>query len=121
MGYEKTKDRFANGGRATEASIFGEAGAEWAIPEEHSARTAALLDAARRASGFTWGELLSRYGGLNAKADHTPVVLNYSPVINAGDASGVAGALAADKDRLLRMIRQAMDEARYRESVEVFA
>ena len=112
---------YATGGRATEASIFGEAGAEWAIPEEHSARTAALLDAARRASGFTWGELLSRYGGLNANANNTPVVLNYSPVINAGDANGVAGALAADKDRLLRMVRQAMNEARYRESVEVFA
>lgn len=29
---------FAEGGRADEASIFGEAGPEWAIPEEHSAK-----------------------------------------------------------------------------------
>ena len=112
---------FAEGGRADTPSIFGEAGAEWAIPEEHSERTAQLLDAARRASGFSWGDLIGRYGGLNANPQSSPVVLNYSPVINAGDANGVASALAADKDKLVRFIRQALDESRYRQSVEAFA
>ena len=50
---------FASGGRADVPSVFGEAGPEWAIPEEHSARTAALIDAVRRASGFSWAELVS--------------------------------------------------------------
>ena len=115
------EDGFALGGRATEASIFGEAGPEWAIPEAHTERTAQLLDAARRASGFTWGDIISRFGGLNANPQNSPVVLNYSPVINAGDARGVAGALAQDKDKLVKMIRQALDESKYRDSVEVFA
>ena len=114
-------DGYANGGRATEASVFGEAGPEWAIPERHDDRTAALLDAARRASGFTWGEIISRFGGLNANPNNSPVVLNYSPVINANDTNGVAGALAADKENLLKMIRRAMSESKYRDSVEAFA
>ena len=43
---------YADGGRADTASIFGEAGPEWAIPEQHTARTASLLEAAAKASGF---------------------------------------------------------------------
>ena len=112
---------FANGGRADQASVFGEAGPEWAIPEQHSERTAELLNAARRASGFTWGDLISRFGGLNANPNNSPVVLNYSPVINANDTSGVAGVLAEDKDRVMKMIRNALSEAKYRESVEAYA
>ena len=115
------EDEYALGGRATTASIFGEAGPEWAIPEAHTERTAQLLDAARRASGFTWGDIIGRFGGLNANPSNSPVVLNYSPVIHAGDARGVAGALAADKEKLVKMIRQALDESKYRDSVEVFA
>jgi len=115
------QEGFANGGRATTASVFGEAGPEWAIPEQHSERTAELLNAARRASGFTWGDLVSRFGGLNANPNNSPVVLNYSPVINANDTSGVAGALAADKDRVLKLIRNALSEAKYRDSVEAYA
>lgn len=102
-------------------SVFGEAGPEWAIPEEHSDRTAALLDAARKASGFTYGDLISRYGGLNANPQNSPVVLNYSPVINANDTSGVAGALQQDKDKLVKLIKTAIEESRFRQSVEAFA
>lgn len=112
--------KFAEGGRATEASIFGEAGPEWAIPEAHTDRTAALLNAARSASGFTWGDLISRFGGLNANPQNSPVVLNYSPVITAGDAGGVASVLAADKERVLKMIQQALEESKYRSSVEAY-
>ena len=112
---------YAEGGRAVTASIFGEAGPEWAIPEEHSARTAALLDAARRASGFTWGDLISRFGGLNANPNNQSVVLNYAPTINAGNASGVADVLSADKARLMRMMREAMEEQRFRDRVAVYA
>lgn len=91
---------FAEGGRATTASVFGEAGPEWAIPEEHSERTAALLNAARLASGFTWGDILGRFGGLNANANNMPGTLIYSPTINANDARGVEEALMNDKKRL---------------------
>lgn len=114
-------DDNAYGGRATEAAIFGEAGPEWAIPEAHTERTAELLNAAREASGFTWGDLISRFGGLNANPGNSPVVLNYSPVITAGDANGVAGVLAADKDRVLKMIKRALEDAKYRDSVEAYA
>lgn len=108
---------FAHGGRATEASIFGEAGAEWAIPEEHSENTAELLNAAREASGFTWPDLLERYGGLNSDTSSRPVVLNYSPTINAGDASGVEEALQNDKDRLEKWF----EEKQMRDRMEVYA
>lgn len=91
---------FAEGGRATSASIFGEAGPEWAIPEEHSERTAELLNAARAASGFTWPDLLERFGGLNADSGHTPSTFVYSPVIYAQDARGVETALQEDKMRM---------------------
>lgn len=112
---------YAEGGRATEPSIFGEAGAEWAIPEQHSERTADLLNAAREASGFTWGDLLSRYGGLNAGTGGRSLVVNYSPTVNAGNAEGVDRVLAADKNRLMRLVRQVLDEQRARDEVEVYA
>ena len=119
-GYGLLGGLFAEGGRADTPSVFGEAGPEWAIPEEHSDRTAALLDAARKASGFTYGDLVSRYGGLNANPQNSPVVLNYSPVINANDTSGVAGALQQDKDKLVKLIKTAIEESRFRQSVEAF-
>lgn len=96
---------YAEGGRATTASIFGEAGPEWAIPEEHSERTADLLNAARAASGFSWEELLGRFGGLNANPSTTPTTLVYSPTINAQNAEGVAEALEKDKERLIKYLR----------------
>ena len=104
------KAMYAEGGRATEASVFGEDGAEWAIPEEHSARTADLLNAARAASGFTWSDLIGRYGGLNGDAGHAPVTVNYAPVINAADAAGVDAALIRDKERLMKALRGLLDD-----------
>ena len=116
---------FAEGGRATEASIFGEAGPEWAIPEKHTERTASLLNAAREASGFTWDELIDRYGGLNADANHVNVNLNYSPTINAANADGVESILEKDKARIEQLvqaaIRRAMDNAALHDDVEVYA
>ena len=102
---------FASGGRATEASIFGEAGPEWAIPEQHTQRTAELLDAARAASGFTWPELLARNGGMNANPNNTPTTLVYSPTIYAQNAEGVEEKLIADKARLEKWFanKQMMD------------
>ena len=104
---------FAQGGRATEASIFGEAGAEWAIPEKHDARTAELLNMARAASGFTWEELLGSYGGLNAGiAQKGTTTVVYSPTINAADVTGVEQALADDKRRFEKWFNdRAMVEA----------
>lgn len=107
---------FASGGRATSASIFGEAGPEWAIPEEHTERTADLLNAARAASGFTWPELLERYGGLNAGTNAGGNTIVYSPTINAQDASGVDSVLKEDKKRLERW----MEEKRMLDEMEVY-
>lgn len=109
---------FAEGGRATEASIFGEGDtAEWAIPEEHTERTAELLDAARAASGFTWPELLARNGGLNANPGRAPMTLVYSPTIYAQDAEGVAEKLDADKARMEKWYA----EKQMLDGVEVYA
>lgn len=112
---------FANGGRATTASIFGEAGPEWAIPEEHTARTASLLNAARQASGFTWGDIISRFGGLNANAGNQNITLNYSPTINAADTQGITGALARDRESLKRLISDALRENRLRVEIASWA
>lgn len=110
------KKLFAEGGRATSASIFGEAGPEWAIPEEHSERTAELLDAARAASGFTWPDILARFGGLNADANHAPTTIVYSPTINAADATGVEQVLQEDKKRLDKWF----EEKKMLDAVEVY-
>lgn len=99
---------FASGGRATEASIFGEAGPEWAIPEKHTQRTAELLDAARAASGFSWPELLARNGEATTARSNTPVALVYSPTIYAENAEGVEDKLIADKDRLDKWYKEKM-------------
>lgn len=117
---------FAEGGRADTASIFGEAGPEWAIPEEHSQRTADLLQAAAKASGFSWGELLQSRGGLNANAGEISVnIQSYSPTINAGNAEGVAEALAKDKERLSEVVkkavRTALEERSLMNGIEVYA
>lgn len=106
---------YAEGGRATEASIFGEAGAEWAIPEEHTDRTAWLLDAARKASGFTWPELLQRNGGLNGGSGGN-MTLVYSPTINAGSAAGLDAVLRDDKNRMEKWLR----DQKLRDSVEEY-
>lgn len=108
---------FAEGGRATSASIFGEAGPEWAIPEEHSERTASLLNAARSASGFTWPELLARFGGLNASPSNAPATIVYSPTIHAQNTEGVEEALKEDKRELERWF----EERRMRDAMEVYA
>lgn len=107
---------FAEGGRATSASIFGEAGPEWAIPEEHSERTAALLNAAREASGFTWPDILARFGGLNANPSNEPTTIIYSPTINAADATGVERVLQEDKKRMDKWF----EEKKLRDAVEVY-
>lgn len=117
---------FAEGGRADTASIFGEAGPEWAIPEEHSQRTADLLQAAAKASGFSWGELLQSRGGLNANAGDINVnIQSYSPTINAGNAEGVAEALEKDKERLSEVVkkavRTALEERSLMDGIEVYA
>lgn len=109
---------FAEGGRSEEPAIFGEDGPEWAIPEEHSSRTAQLLDAARRGSGFTWKEILERNGGLNANPHSGGSrTLVYSPTIYARDADGVEARLLEDKSRLEKW----WHERALREEVEVYA
>lgn len=106
---------YAEGGRATEASIFGEAGAEWAIPEEHTANTASLLWRAAQASGFTWQDIAAANGqGVSSRAGTTLV---YSPTIVAADATGVEQKLREDKDRLERWLQ----ERELKDSIAVYA
>ena len=108
---------FAEGGRSDVPAIFGEGDtAEWAIPEEHSARTAELLNAARAASGFTWPELLGLYGGLNANPNGGQTTLVYSPTIYAQDATDVEQKLADDKARLEKWY----EEKQMKEGLEVY-
>lgn len=117
---------YESGGRTDEPAIFGEGDtAEWAIPEEHSTRTAQLLDATRKASGFTWPELLARTGGLNADTGGVHVTIgSYAPVIHAENANGVEKALLEDKKRLAAVVREAvngaLEERSMREAVEVY-
>lgn len=115
-GGTNTLAKYADGGRATEASIFGEAGAEWAIPEEHTERVASLFNAAREAAGFTWPELIGRNGGLNAGGT-TPTQIVYSPTIIANDATGVEAKLKEDKERLDKW----WSEKQMRDDVEVYS
>lgn len=102
-------DAFAEGGRATQASIFGEAGAEWAIPEAHTQNTANLLREAAQASGFTWGEIAATGSSGRGTSRNTLV---YSPTIVASDARGVEEKLKEDKDRLEKWLneRELMDK-----------
>lgn len=119
----------ATGGRADRPVIFGEAGPEWFIPEEHTGNTASLLLASMRASGFTLAELAERAGArMFAEGGSTGTALNwgtlpasvsggsgngsgsgssasgiqiqYSPVIHADNAGGVQRVLQEDKKRL---------------------
>lgn len=109
--------KYAAGGRATEASIFGEAGPEWAIPEKHDQRTAELLNAAREASGFTWPELIAQFGGLNANTERQPTTLIYSPTINAQNAEGVEQVLQDDRRRFEKWF----EDKQMRDAAEVYA
>ena len=104
---------YAEGGRATQASIFGEAGAEWAIPEEHTANTASLIWQAAQASGFSWGEIAQANGGSGAGGN----TLVYSPTIVAADATGVEEKLREDKDRLEQWLR----DRELKENISVYA
>lgn len=118
-------EKYAEGGRATEPSIFAEGDtAEWAIPEEHTERTRQLLRQAAEASGFGWDELLSARGGLNSDAGNVTVNTTYAPTINAGDASGVEDVLNRDKARLAQVVkdavRAALADQRLRDAVEVY-
>lgn len=107
---------FAEGGRADRASIFGEAGPEWAIPEAHSQATAELLNAAREASGFSWPELVRRNGGLNDGSGGSWTLV-YSPTIVAQDARDVEEKLKSDKARLEKWLR----DKQLREETEAYA
>ena len=106
---QPTMMMFAEGGRSDVPAIFGEGNtAEWAIPEEHSLRTGQLLDAARRASGFTWAELIRQSGGGNEST--RSIQINYAPVINGGNEAHIDRVLRNDKQRMESMFRQLLAE-----------
>jgi len=109
--------KYAEGGRADEPSLFGEAGPEWAIPEAHNRRTADLLNAARKASGFSWGELMARAGAASTVNVGGSTQITYSPTIIAQDADGVENKLREDKRRFQRWF----DDYTRREALEVYA
>ena len=110
---------FAEGGRATTPSIFGEAGPEWAIPEEHSQRTADLLMAAAAASGFNWPDLTAAAAdtaGSRTTTTTTTQPVIYAPVIQAQDATGVESVLREDKERLAKW----WEEKQMHDAAEVY-
>ena len=117
---DRALSEYADGGRATRASIFGEAGAEWAIPEEHSSRTAELLNSARAASGFSWGELIARTGGLSGNPQNVSVPVTYAPTIYAGNASGLAEVLKQDKKELAKLMRDVLRDDRLMAAVSAY-
>jgi len=108
-------DKYAEGGRATEASIFGEAGAEWAIPEEHTSNTASLIWQAAQASGFTWDDIAAANGATGGGSGGNTLI--YSPTIIAANAEGVAEKLKEDKERLERWLH----ERELKEKIAVYA
>ena len=115
-GFGNALSKYAGGGRADEPSIFGEAGPEWAIPEAHNRRTADLLNAAREASGFSWGELMARAGAASTVNVGGSTRITYSPTIIARDADGVENKLREDKRRFQRWF----DDYTRREALEVY-
>lgn len=106
---------YAEGGRATEASVFGEDGAEWAIPEEHTANTASLIWQAAQASGFTWDDIADANG--QSGGSGSALTLIYAPTIIAADATGVAQKLKEDKEELERWI----NERELKDKIAVYA
>ena len=139
----------ADGGRATEPAIYGEAGPEWFIPERHDANTAKLIAAAAHASGFSLAELAARsgarlfaeggvfgnssiadsaalawgsldYGG-SGSGDNTTFDVHYNPVIHAENADGVDQALRADKKRMKQLLQELMEERELYRSVVSYA
>lgn len=59
---------FARGGYADRASIFGEAGGEWAIPDKNTPRSRQLMDQAGRSIGYE-----PSGGGGTIQVDYSPV------------------------------------------------
>ncbi len=103
--------KFADGGRAVEASIFGEAGPEWAIPESHTQRTAELLNGARLASGFSWAELIEASGGLGGGTTYqNNMKVVFAPVITAADATGVKKVLEEEREKFVKQMRELREE-----------
>ena len=104
---------FATGGRAEQPSIFGEAGPEWAIPEEHTENTRNLLAKAAEASGFSLMEIAgasnggsssSSSSGSDGGSSNTTIV--YSPTINAANVEGVERALGDDKKAFVKYMKE---------------
>lgn len=92
---------YAEGGRATEPGILGEAGPEWAIPEEHTQNTLNLLAAAAAASGFTASDMASA----TAAAGGGGNTLVYSPTVIAEGGAGTVEALDAAFEKFKKWAR----------------
>ena len=102
--------KFAEGGRAEQPSIFGEAGPEWAIPEEHTEHTRQLLAKAAEASGFSLLELAGSSSSDKTSSSGSDggssTTIVYSPTINAANVEGVERALGDDKKAFLKYMKE---------------
>lgn len=102
----------AEGGRADSPAIFGEAGPEWAIPEEHTENTRKLLAKATEAAGFSLldlagGSKSSGSSSLSASDDEgSSMTIVYSPTINASNVDGVEKALGDDKKAFVKYMKE---------------
>ena len=100
---------FAEGGRADQPSIFGEAGPEWAIPEEHTENTRSLLAQAAEASGFSLLDIAGASGGgssSGSESESSSTTIVYSPTINAANVDGVEKALGDDKKQFVKYMKE---------------
>ena len=103
---------YAEGGRADTPSLFGEAGPEWAIPEEHTENTRKLLAKATEAAGFSLldlagGSKSSGSSSLSASDDEcSSMTIVYSPTINASNVDGVEKALGDDKKAFVKYMKE---------------
>lgn len=75
---------YASGGIATKASIFGEAGAEMAIPLQRTSRSLGLLQQTANILGV---------GGSNSSGQRNEVNITYAPVIQGSSGPEVQSAL----------------------------
>ena len=72
------------------------------------------MNAARTASGFSWGDLISRTSGSGSSGGTTQMV--YAPTIYATDARDVEQKLMDDKARMEKW----WEEKRLRDEIEAY-
>ena len=109
-----TTRAYADGGYADTPSIFGEAGGEWAIPQEKTENSRRLLRRAAAGSGFSPEEI---YPEKN-RTEKTAMSFTFAPTIYARDAQGVKETLEGERAQMMALMESWWNE-KMRESERV--